>query len=969
MRSFIRRTTTLALLGALAVGSGLPAAAQSGQVQSLSQRQSILTELSNTGEAGTSRVFTQLKATGSGEVAVTLPQQSTRGLRNLEGFGKPDVNGDDVIWTLDASDDGFARSVADNTADLPVSVSVIYRLDGAEVSPSDLAGRTGQVEVEYTVRNLTAEPREIISFDAENNKFTETMDVAVPMVGSLSLTLPASFANIDAPGAVTVGDGRGNTVINYSLLLFAPLGAEEQTVTWSADAVDTAIPETSLQVLPVDDKSFNSLNATADAYKGAAESLSTLGNGALIINSNLLLLGSGASQLLDGLGQLADGAGALNDGLANTAAPGARQLSDGMSAARAGGGQLATGLGELALGATRLANGLGDARAGGAKLSNGLGDLAAGAGDLRGGTSDLAAGARTLDGKTGELAAGAGQVADGASGLLVGLETLRGSLNDPDALPKAIAGVTTLNNAVKSLIGAVGAPTTDGTLLNGMTRLSMGLSNPGCDPEATSGPTRCGMLQGIQRLTAGAAALDAGALKIAGGLSNPACDPEDPENPCGLRQGVAALEAGVADLRTGVAGATATLGAIDGTPLSGLDQMRLAGAIAALQGDVDAGFEGLLAGTEALKDGIDQLRDGIVDPGTEGTLRNGIAQIDGGLTLLTNAIGDVTEPETLLNGVQRVTTGLSNPAAFNPANAGFNPGCDPATAENGLAPCGVLQALQLISGGLSNPTCDPEDPRNPCGLLEGLGGALAAVNAGLGDRTTGTTTLIGGAAILAGGTAQVRDGAAQLRREGTGPLASGAAQLDAGAVRLLDGARAASAGSGDLVSGLGQLADGGGQLAAGAGTAASGSRDLASGLVQLDDGASQLANGLGDAADGSGQLAEGLESAEEGGGKVADGVGALQEGFEEQLIGGVSAGRQSASQDYEQVKAVIARGREGAAPYGIADGADATTVFQFDLAGVGTEEGPSTLLLVVLALAALGAAAGLGLALRQRLTA
>jgi putative membrane protein len=343
MRPIIRRTATFTMLGAIAIASSLPAAAQSGRAQHISQRQSILTELSPTGEPGTSRVFTQLTVQGDGPVTVSLPQQSTSGLRKLDGFGNPDVNGDEVIHTLDpASLDGDrARTVADNTAEVPVTMSVRYLLDGQEVDPDSLAGEDGSVEVEYTVRNLTAEPTDVVSFDAQNNRFIETMDVAVPMVGTLSLTLPPSFANIDAPGAVTAGDGRGNTVVNYSLLLFSPLGSEEVTVSWTADSVDTAIPNTSLQVLPVDDQSFTSLANTAEAYKGASGSLSDLANGALILNSNLSLLANGAAQLLDGLGQLEDGAAQLNDGLANTAAPGARELANGMSQARAGGDQLA----------------------------------------------------------------------------------------------------------------------------------------------------------------------------------------------------------------------------------------------------------------------------------------------------------------------------------------------------------------------------------------------------------------------------------------------------------------------------------------------------------------------------------------------------------------------------------------------------------------------------------------------------
>ncbi|MEX1178439.1 MAG: hypothetical protein WEB09_08245 [Nitriliruptor sp.] len=782
MRRTIRHTSTLVVLGALAVATSMPAAAQSGRPQSVTQRQSILTELSPTGEAGTSRVFTQLSVTGDGPVTVALPNQSTSGLRSLDGFGGPDVDGDQVVHSFDASDeDGArARTVADNTAELPVSVSAVYRLDGEEVEPGDLAGEDGEVSVEYTVRNLTAEPRDIVSFDAENNKTVETMDIAVPMVGSLALTLPPNFANIEAPGAVTAGDGRGNTVVNYSLLLFAPLGSEEQTVTWTADAVDTAIPTTSIQVLPVDDRSFGSLSSTADAYKGASKSLSDLGNGALIINSNLQLLGAGASELLAGLNQLADGANELNAGLAGRAAPGARQLSDGLSQARAGGGELSTGLGELALGANRLSDGLGAARDGGARLQAGIAGL----------PSRVESGIDTALGDTlantvlpklaGNLETGLQQNLD---------EALRGQLS-----PQLIAGI-----------------------------------GPGLEAALTTALQEQLEPQLIAGMGPG----------LTAALTTSLQDDLAP-------QLVGALQASLAESLTPAVGAE-TAAAI-AAQFAQQAAPTIDGAFAQFAGQFGPGFA---AGFSPKLDAAFAQFAGVFGPGfAEGFT----PKLDAGFTAFS--------------------------ALFAPAFAqGF--------------------AAQV------GPSFDSLSSQFATGFADGLADGLEE--------------------------------------------------------EALPGFR-------QLNGGLAQLDDGGQQLAAGAGRAAAGSGDLADGLVQLDDGAGELADGLGDAADGSGRIADGLQAAAEGGGKLADGTGALSEGFENQLIAGVSAGKQGASQDFEQVRAVIERGREGAAPYGIADGAESTTVFQFDLAGVGTEEGEtSTPLLATLAGLALAGAGALGMGLKRKL--
>jgi putative membrane protein len=1067
MRPFIRRTTTLGLLGAVAIASGMPAAAQSGRAESISHRQSILTELSATGEPGTSRVFTQVAATGDGTVTVELPQQSTSGLRSLDGFGGPDVEGDTVVHTLEPAgeDADRARTVADNTAELPVSVSVAYRLDGQEIDPDDLAGQDGSVEVEYTVRNLTAEPQDVISFDAENNRIVETMDVAVPMVGTLSILLPPEFANIDAPGAVTAGDGRGNTVVNFSLLLFEPLGSEEQVVSWTADTVDTAIPETSVQVLPVDDQSFGSLNATADAYKGATESLTTLANGALIINSNLLLLASGAGDLLDGLGQLSDGASALNDGLANTAAPGAQQLSDGLSQARAGGGELATGLGTLAAGATQLADGQQAALAGAGELSSGLGQLADGAAQVAAGNRDAAAGGAQLSAGLGQLATGAVALADGLDSAETGAVTLSTGLGALAlGATRLSVGLTDARTGADQLSGGLG------DLADGAVTLSVGLNS------ASDGAAE--LAAGLnERAAPGAVQIRDGLAGLLDALGGESDTPADQTLIGGLNGLVVGTEGLLAGLKPDDDPATSTLG--DGTGALALLTAGLLESFGPDENGLDAG-ERAQAGADALGSAqnlLNAIRGSGAAPGSfdyaavsgdfvclsadcsvnatvEEILATGkpaagippggvidaiLGSVQTGLQGNADDLGDLpasceaavqqvlTNPDPdglavilaarciaqsvddglngevipgiegeLLPGLRLVRGGTSNPAALDPANPGYNPTClgEP---EDGFQPCGVKQVLQLLSGGATELAAGLGDAADGSTELAAGLGQLAAggeqISAGADAAEAGSTALVvglrqledGGQQLSAGalaardgsqalvaGLGQLSDGADQIAdgnrdaAAGSRELVSGLNQLADGADQVADGNRTAFVGSQSLVDGLQQLADGGAQLAPGARLAAEGAGELSDGLVQLDDGAAQLAAGLGDAADGSGQIADGLDAAEEGGGRLADGTVALQEGFEEQLIGGVSAGRQGASQDYEQVRAVIARGREGAAPYGVAVGADqATTVFQFDLAGVGNEEGPSTGLLAGLAILALAAVGGLGFALRR----
>jgi putative membrane protein len=1025
-----RRLVSLACLATLvALPASLPALAQSGSASDVTHRQSVRTEMSPDGEVKESRVFTQLTVVGDGQVEVALPAQSTSGLRNLDGFGRPRIDGDQVVHVVDATRDGAAeRTVANHTGDLPIELSVEYTLDGETISAKDLVGKSGELAVTYTVRNTTAEPVEVTYFDGAQNQKRETIDVAVPFVGSISFELDHRFVDIDAPLASVAGNGRGDTFVSWSMVLFEPIGSSEQSVTYTANVTDAIVPGVVGQFLPVDSSSFGSLKSVQDTFGGVADGLTSLTTGALIVDGNVKLLAAGAAQLLDGLGQLEDGAGQLAAGLNDSAVPGSRQLADGMGQARSGGRQLADGLLELQDGAGQLSDGLGRARSGGGELATGLGALATGAGQLSAGlgqaftggkaladglgliaagaqaldagAGQLADGAETLDEKTGELAAGTVQIKDGAAGLLAGLETLKAALNAPTGTAKLIAGVDQLSAGMAGLINGIGSASQDPSILNGIAKLQAGSGELKGGLDSLLAGVNAQVVPGLGTLVA---ALETGV-------------------PTGTPLGETSVKKLVAEVRQSLIDAkTAELLEAETPPADIPDLLaadplilRLSVALGILGSSSDFSVPDAMNPTSVLG-GLAKLRAGV--GGTTSAVacdaaKTEFATISGlGLTppltlvlrVLSCGAGDLGAGLTQLQG------GVSNPGAL-----ALNPTCAPTTDP--ARACGLREGALLIAGGLDNPAAEavgtssynpqclaPGDTgyvsgMAPCGLKQGLKLSLASLNAGLGSTTDDpakTPTLLGGANALAVGSKTLSDGAAQLRAEGTGPLAAGAGQLAAGAGELAGGAGAAAAGSGELVAGLGQLDAGAGELAAGAkraedgakalgsglvqlddgarklyagsGRAADGSNDLANGLVQLDDGANQLADGLGDAGDGAGQIADGLTSAREGGEKIADGTQALTDRGMSQIIEGARAGAETPALAVAHAKAADARGKAGdGLPYGTVAGATASAVYQFELAGSGgSDEGPSTPVRAAATLAAFGAAGALGLGLRR----
>jgi hypothetical protein len=88
-----------------------------------------------------------------------------------------------------------------------------------------------------------------------------------------------------------------------------------------------------------------------------------------------------------------------------------------------------------------------------------------------------------------------------------------------------------------------------------------------------------------------------------------------------------------------------------------------------------------------------------------------------------------------------------------------------------------------------------------------------------------------------------------------------------------------------------------------------------------------------------------------------------------QIIEGASDGAISPARAVAHAKAADARGKAGEGlPYGTVDGAEASAVYKFEIAGYGgPDEGPSTPVRAAATIAAFGIAGALGLGLRRTL--
>jgi putative membrane protein len=663
--SFLRAAAVCVAVPACALFAAGPALAASDVV--VTNAETIQAHLDATGKVKDARVYDQLAFTGNGSVEVANPV-STKGLRNLDGFGGFDVKDGKLVTTVTVDGEKRLRTVSDFDKPIPLKIQVTYLLNGKEVDPGKVVGASGKLEVRYHVENATATNQQVSFDDGTGQQVTKDVAVVIPMVGSLTTVLPSTFTDVTSQQANMAGDGRGGTKMSFTMTLFGPIGSATADFGYTATIKDGQVPSASISALPVSPLESPSFKGGAESYKGGADTGIELTAGAAEIDANLLKLRDGAGQLLAGLIQLRDGATQLNAGLAGQAAPGAAKLAAGANDAAKGADQLNDGLYKLNAGALQLKAGSDDAHSGAAKLADGSAQVAAGlhdagakAPELIGGLSKVRDGLSSLDAGLAKLSAGVsgagsdpkvaqlfkglsdaqaavspgGKLYDGTYLLTCGLDSsaLPGVCGTDDGVKQ---GVQKMASAVGGLGVALGCDATGCHNVSGSLPVALGPDLPAGTPNALAAK---GILDGatgadgLPKMSAGVDALVTGTFGLRCGMAaTPGCPPPaDPAVPP-LATGLSMISGGVSQLLGTVASSVA---AGVGTPTSGQDTLR--GGVAALQGGVDqiaAGGNALIEGLSKLGAGADQVAAG------NGDLLTGLGQLSDGAGQLADGTGD-----------------------------------------------------------------------------------------------------------------------------------------------------------------------------------------------------------------------------------------------------------------------------------------------------------------------------------------
>ena len=349
--------------------------------------------------------------------------------------------------------DGTEQSRQEDVAqEPPVELQFSYKLDGAEISPEELAGKSGAVEIRIDYVNHASAKREL-------NGKEETLYTPFLMLSALVLD-NEQFENVEIENGKLVSDGSRTLAVGYALP-----GMQESL----------ALPEDLDLTIP------DHVTVRADVRDFSLGSVYTMASTELLQNYDendpeaLEKVLSSVQDLSDGMDRLLDGAKALNDGL-DPLLEKSGDLQTGMAALSDGADQVAGGAKDLSGGAKALASGATELEDGASRLVQGASSLQSGSNDLAAGAEQLSSGLDQLSENSGALNSGAKAVFNSllsaaetqlkANGLSVGSLTISNyqselsrviSTLDPDAvyaaaLSQVTAGVEAKRPEIEALV-------------------------------------------------------------------------------------------------------------------------------------------------------------------------------------------------------------------------------------------------------------------------------------------------------------------------------------------------------------------------------------------------------------------------------------------------------------------------------------------------------------------------------------
>ena len=557
----------------------------------------------------------------------TLKDQSNlKDVKNVKGdqdFTKG--SGDELTWNAKGSDI-YYQGTSDKQ--LPVDVTVTYKLNGKTVSAKELDGASGKLTMEFTYKNNTGKTKKV-------NGKNVTIYQPFLMVSGL-LVDNDKMSNVEVTNGKVINSGDKTVVVGMALPgLEESLGLSNLTDS-DGKKIDIDVPQK--VTIKADVSDFSLLTTVTMASNSALEELNLDDVDSVDdLKDSLKKLGDSSKELVDGTKKLEDGVGELNDKSGD--------LADGVD-------QVNQGAKDLDKGAKDLNNGAKDLDDGTNELATQVKDLPSSAQQLLDGAKSIKSALGNADSETQTIYTGAAAIEEGAQQMSDNLKNTNGkSIYEAAAgIQEGAAKVTSgadqlsdglntaaanLDESIKLLNAAVGQledlqkTTEDTRTLQTYGALIKEIKGSIQYQQGVKQALTSTLQSGITSIKGGATLIDTYAGKIADGSVK-------------LVEGAAKLEAGAKAIQSGV-----------DTMISGNNGQNLNAMIAGLS-MLSQQSGKLVAGTQKLADGSGKLLAG-TDTLTEGTgkLASGTGELSDGTDKLISGIGE------LLDGSKDLAEGMA----------------------------------------------------------------------------------------------------------------------------------------------------------------------------------------------------------------------------------------------------------------------------------------------------------------------
>ena len=610
----------------------------------ITKEESVYVKADTSGKVKSTTVTEWLKNTGNGTLADT---SDLKDIKNIKGDEEFQTSGSDITWTANG-DDIYYQGTSDK--ELPVGVSITYKLDGKEISAEDLKGKDGKVEIHIKYTNKSKETKDVNGTDEE---------LFTPFTMITAMLLPADkYENVQIDNGKVISDAERQIVVGVGFPgLQDSLNLEDsdieipEEVTITADVKDASI-EPSITVATTDflqDVDLDDMDELSDL----SESMDELDDA-----TNQLV--DGSQQAADGASQLAEGAGTLKDGTS--------QLAAGVSTLVSKIPTLVSGVTALDNGASSLQTGVGTLQASvdhKAQSEEDQSGLVEGAETLNDGVNDYTNGVANMQAKmeAGKMTTGAETLARSASQLAFALTNAQTGVNDlktastnmkqlTDGIKQAVAGMSQQVAALRGTVvvnSGFEKSVSEADVID-TEALSVALSNAGLTDEQ-----KTAVMEAVKNNTKSSVAVTTDDLKqaAADGKITASVNTTGVQTVTGT---LSELSKNASALATGIDTGVTTLK----SNMDGDGTAENPGAVAAAN-QMAAGAKSLSAGVKDVKDGVDLLASSNTELQTgAGALATGAQKLSAGVATLSEGVASLKAGTTQLStGAGALATGAN----------------------------------------------------------------------------------------------------------------------------------------------------------------------------------------------------------------------------------------------------------------------------------------------------------------------